>query len=433
MGRKKKADATFAVAEPPKEEKKVEKVDEAVKNDYLEVLFYQAKQRDGLLGDFSLNGKYKILNEKILQSLVAVPKLFQEKEDAVLRACTKIGKTTLNFKVDLDINPSYCSAHLSLIEIEHKYDEDVKHVTELGDIVEMYSPLFVSNVMKAWNIKKEVTELDKDDFLVGYLRKQEADEAFLKELSDILAQVYLVRMLKLLESCGEKGLLIKDEYTKLLEELLAKDPGIMQDNSRLKSLLDGIILKHNGFDAIMLAGGESVLKGYSFPIDNVRGKDAAKPVVEPEKKQEAEPEKKKEEPAKSASKGSKSKSVSPYKIKLPKTPKESDVSDLEKPKISSILKNEGKPTPPKETIIIRREEKPSASVWSDENIEMMVAENNVSTISAVDFGVSPSFPAREFQEYDGAAGRSREGELDVGAFPESSPKEERDVGGKNFN
>ena len=340
MGRKKKNDVAFAVAEPPKEEVKEIKIDENVKKDFLEVLFYQIKQRDGLLGEFSLDGKYKISNEKILQALVTVPKLFQEKDEKVLRAISKIGKVTLNFRVDLDINPSYCSAHLSLIEIEHKYDEDVKHVTELADIVEIYSPLFVANVMKAWNIKKEASELDKDDFLEGYLKKQEADEAFLKELSDILAQVYLVRMLKLLENCGEKGLLIKEEYSRLLAMLLSKDPGMMQDNIKLKHLLDGIILKHNAFDEILRAGGESILRGYSFPIDNVRGKDStAAPVVETTKKA-AEPEKKKEDSGKAKTKESKSKPVTPYKIPGYKSPKEKAWGVLDPLPARPILKTE---------------------------------------------------------------------------------------------
>ena len=118
MGRRKivGVNAVAPGTEAPKEEKKEEiKIDQKVKEDFLEVLYYQTKQRDGLLGEFALDGTYSIKNEKILESLVSLPKVLQEKTDNIVYATTKVGKYFLNFKVELDISESYCSAKLFII------------------------------------------------------------------------------------------------------------------------------------------------------------------------------------------------------------------------------------------------------------------------------------------------------------------------------
>ena len=80
-----------------------------------------------------------------------------------------------------------------------------------------------------------------------------------------MAQVYLLKMLKILETSGEKGKAVAEEYKAILEKLLSEDPGIAQDSTRLKGILDALILKHDAFDEIIAAGGADVLKGYSRP------------------------------------------------------------------------------------------------------------------------------------------------------------------------
>ena len=93
-------------------------------------------------------------------------------------------------------------------------------------------------------------------------------------------------MLKILETSGEKGKAVAEEYKAILEKLLSEDPGIAQDSTRLKGILDALILKHDAFDEIIAAGGADVLKGYSRPIDNIRGKGEYIPEIKIEKKKE---------------------------------------------------------------------------------------------------------------------------------------------------
>lgn len=291
MGMRKKRDAFYANAEESKSENaKTEKAPEIdvkkVKSDYLDVLFFQIKQRDGLLGEFSADGKYSISDEKTLSELLILPKLLQDMNQENIYASLKVGKYVLNFRVDLDMNESYCTAALKIIELEHRGEETIKHVQELDKVVEVYSPLFLDNILERWGIVKEISELDKDNPIITYLSTSEEGEIFLRELSEILAQVYLLKMLKILETSGEKGAAVAKEYKEILAKLLAEDPGIAQDSSRLKGILDALILKYDAFDEIIAAGGADVLSGYSRPIDNIRGKGAFIPEVKIEKKKE---------------------------------------------------------------------------------------------------------------------------------------------------
>lgn len=291
MDMRKKKDVFYANAEEPKTEAaKPEQAPEVdvnkIKSEYLDVVFYQIKQRDGLLGDFSADGKYSISDENTLKALLTLPKLLQDMNQENIYASLKVGKYVLNFRVDLEMNESYCTAALKIIELEHRGEETIKHIQELDKVVEVYSPLFLDNILERWEIVREIPVLDKDNPIITYLSESEEGEIFLRELSEILAQVYLLKMLKILETSGEKGKAVAEEYKSILEKLLSEDPGIAQDSTRLKGILDALILKHDAFDEIIAAGGADVLKGYSRPIDNIRGKGEYIPEIKIEKKKE---------------------------------------------------------------------------------------------------------------------------------------------------
>ena len=291
MDMRKKKDVLYANAEEPKTETaKPEQAPEVdvnkIKSEYLDVVFYQIKQRDGLLGDFSADGKYSISDENTLKALLTLPKLLQDMNQENIYASLKVGKYVLNFRVDLEMNESYCTAALKIIELEHRGEETIKHIQELDKVVEVYSPLFLDNILERWGIVKEISVLDKDNPIITYLSESEEGEIFLRELSEILAQVYLLKMLKILETSGEKGKAVAEEYKAILAKLLSEDPGIAQDSTRLKGILDALILKHDAFDEIIAAGGADVLKGYSRPIDNIRGKGEYIPEIKVEKKKE---------------------------------------------------------------------------------------------------------------------------------------------------
>ena len=249
----------------------------AVSKEYLDVVFYQIKQADGLLGDFGENDDYYIRDEKLINALTLAPKHFDVKEENVVFSSIKVGKYVLTFRAELDICESYCTASLKIVELEHRGEETIKHVQELAKFVEIYSPMFEENVLKEWNIVKTPVVLDKDNPIAKYLAELQGNEYFMKELSDLLAQTYLLKMLGLLESCGEEGIKVKKEYLDILAKLSAEDPSVLRDHIRLKKLMDSLILKHNALPAIINAGGSDILKGYIDPINNVLGKATSVP------------------------------------------------------------------------------------------------------------------------------------------------------------
>ena len=66
---------------------------------------------------------------------------------------------------------------------------------------------------------------------VFLLIEKQGELNFSKELIEILSQLYIVRLLKLLDKCGTLGLKIQGDYRALVEELIRKDPSLAQDHT----------------------------------------------------------------------------------------------------------------------------------------------------------------------------------------------------------
>ncbi len=299
MGRKKskKPEYEFGVVDGAKQSS-AEIDPNKVKENYLEILYYQIKQKNGLLGNFDNEGKYKISDPKIIESLLKVPKHFGEKVDNVIYASAKKGSVVLNFKIELDNNPDFSSATLYLIEIEHGIEEDVKHLTQIDKYLNIYSPTFRDEVFKEWKIWTDDDVFEKDDYLFEYLRFQEEELLFNRELTEILAQLYLVRILKLLEMSGELGQKILQEYKLLIEKLQAGDPGFSQSNTNLKSVLDYVLIKHNAIgEIIKTQGAPAVISAYANPLKRIKDKVpvSIKETTTTEEKKEGKKEEKKQD------------------------------------------------------------------------------------------------------------------------------------------
>ncbi len=270
---KKKKEKLGLQAENGEKQQKLDPKLERLKKEFLEVSLFQTKRENLLLGEYDSKGKYALTDDVLMQDLVSMPKVLQERVDNVVYAYTKYKGYNLNFRINLDISESYCSAEMFLIEIEHGLEEDIKHLTSLGNLVELYSPSFKENVYKVWNINLQETPLDKDDVVFKNMKEMEGELNFSKELIEILSQLYIVRLLKLLDKCGTLGLKIQGDYRALVEELIRKDPSLAQDHTRLKQILDKMIIKYNGFDNILrMPEGPEILRNFSEPIDRVRGK-----------------------------------------------------------------------------------------------------------------------------------------------------------------
>ena len=367
-------------------EKPIDPNAEKIKKQFDQISRYQAKRENLLLGEFSADGKYSLADDTLMQDLVSMPKVLQERVDNVAYAYTKYNGFNLNFKIELDISESYCSAEMFLIEIEHKPDEDVKHLTSLGNFVEMYSPSFKDNVYKTWNINLQETPLDKDDVVFKMLKELDGENNFSKELIEILSQLYIVRLLKLLDNCGTLGLKIQGEYRALVEELIRKDPSLAQDHTRLKQILDKVIAKHNGFATILsMPAGMEILKGFADPIGRVTG--GAGPVLveggekkeeKPAEKTEAKAEAPKKKKAKSKGGGDGAKpyvwAIKNYKPAILTVPTEAEKILASKDQTSQEPRVDASEKPPKVNFEPAERVEPPNDESQDEEVESQEEE-----------------------------------------------------------
>ena len=287
--------------------------------DYLEIFYRQKKQKDNLLGSFDSTGKYILKDPAILLALKDISKKFQSKEEDTVYLSSKLGEFVLNFKIVFEISTTFCNAYLYYFEIEHTLYEDIKHTTLLDSVLDVYSPKFKEEIYSLWKVYLEEDIYEKDDYLYNLLNAQKEEYLFQAELAEILAQLFLMRMLKVLENCGELGEKIKKEYNSKIEELLEQDPSLTQNYSKLKSILDDIILKNNALDEILKTPeGIAVISGYINPMKNVLEPPAI--VTQTGKRVEDKLAEKKQVSAKSKSKGkiksssSKAKPVSTFDI-----------------------------------------------------------------------------------------------------------------------
>lgn len=243
-----------------------------IEKEFFEIINFQRKSRNNLLGVF-VEDRYEISNPELIEQLLDVPKKYEVQEDNVVRCSVKLSDFVLNFKIELEISESYCNAKLFIVEIEQEADESIKHITQLGEIVEPYSPEFVSNVLAQWHVYLNQSPYEKNDFLLTYLSMQKEEYLFNLELSTILAQLYVVRMMGVLDNMGTLGEKVQYEFKMMMEKAAEKDPSIFENHLMQKIFLDKILLKNKAFDQISKTPeGAKALQGFSTPLKNMRDK-----------------------------------------------------------------------------------------------------------------------------------------------------------------
>ncbi len=320
MARKKRATAkkkeSFGVVNQPEGVSSSEKLDlVAIEKEFVEILNYQRKQENNLLGSF-VEEKYAI-PDNIVKELISIPKKFDHFEDNIMYCATVLGEFVLNFKIEMDISPDYCSAKLYIIETEMDVAENIKHVSLLSEIVDMYKFEFRKEVEESWNVYYDddvLTKTDATTAIYNYLHMQSEDFLFNRELVEILSQLYLVRMLALLDKMGDVGDKVRLEYKLLMEKFLATDPSVAQNYTFQRRILNHVLKSQKAFETVLKTEeGAKILKGYSTPLKNVRDKTyptvltetkAKTPAKTPEKTKDAKSKpsiKKKSAPAKKAS------------------------------------------------------------------------------------------------------------------------------------
>lgn len=246
---------------------------ETVTDEYLRVLNMQAKQRDCLLGSFDENWNYGIHDDGVLTLLARLPKVFDERNENTTYAFSQIGGAYLNFKVDFEMSEGDCRAKLFLVEVEHREDEAVKHLTYLGEMNGKYNPFFREDAYKKWHITMEEVPYQKDyeeEQLADYLKNMRLSWKNNKELTGVLSEFYLTKMEKLLYKLGGDAEKLANAYKLKIAKLAKKDPNILKDNTRMKAVLDHLMMKSKAVPVISKTGeGRDAFHGYAEPIERI--------------------------------------------------------------------------------------------------------------------------------------------------------------------
>jgi len=313
MRRKKTKEKSAAVQTPQTETQILD--EKIVEKDFFDILNYQRKQSNNLLGYFSSDGSYKISQELVAQ-LLLVPKKFDRFDNNLVYVASVMNEFVLNFKIELDMSPTFCTAKLFLIEMEAGFEkEDTKHTTELDAFTETYNFDFRKDVFEKWNVFYEDETIEKNDFLWDYLHLQMEEFLFNKEITEILSQIYILRMMQLLGKLGAEGEKLLLEFEKQMGLYAEKSPDLISNFTFQKQLLDSMLMKENLFKKILAnEEGKKILESYAKPLKNIRDKTIPT-IISGEKREEKKPEKKTD--PKSASKpkkksGGKSSPVKPF-------------------------------------------------------------------------------------------------------------------------
>ena len=414
----------------------------SVLKEYNEIANYQKVLANHLLGKYDDKNEYKISDETILQGLLETPKQFQDKRDGIVYSCAKVAGFVLNFKIVYDIAESFCNADLFLIETESTFDEIIKHETHLGTFVEPYSPLFHENSYKEWNVYKGEEIKDRNDKLYNVLHMQEQEFLFNKELTEILSQLYVLRMLPLLNGAGEEGYNAVGDFNTLVQKFLKDDPTLAHDYTRLKLLLDRELKKKKLLEQILL--NQEILKNmqaYSAPLKRVKDKTFVPMALEglqKEEKKEQKKAEKKEEPKKKAKKSASKKAEESKPAKKAEEKKKEAKEDPEwLQKLDMAASPVGfKPSPePKEqqkpAIQIKEAESQPAQKIQEKSTQREEGSIPKEVAQALAAGLEPEFevglePESEVGLGDGlesesevGIGNGLESEFEVGLEPES--------------
>lgn len=174
-----------------------------------------------LVGYVNDNGKYVVPNE-IKYDLIDMKKGIEEMGDDFYKASALYMKKYFNFTIKLTmLDDGKAKASLEIAEYVGKNVDGEMIYTHIADFVDVYDDEYRIKLRKAFNLYD--VEVKNDDFEIPNLAVLMQDlydiDMFIGGLYDTASQIYLMRMLKLLESGGEKEKEIIERYSQLVELL----------------------------------------------------------------------------------------------------------------------------------------------------------------------------------------------------------------------
>ena len=213
-------------------------------------------------------------------------------EEGVFYASNSYLKKTFNFKIVVEkIEENRARAILYLLEDYLDGRQRGQFTTFVASFEEIVNGDFNIKVKSAFNLLDTCGDLHENDIpqVAILLQGQRENGIFLDELIELGSQIYVLRMLELLESAGEKGKEIlkefKEEQRKIEEEEskeesqpqkkskkdIVVDMTVKKKYTQLRNVLDKAIEKHGGLEKLPIKKEEikKNLKTFVEPVKKV--------------------------------------------------------------------------------------------------------------------------------------------------------------------
>ena len=219
--------------------------------DFYKTRFKIMAIRYKLVGRVNNKGIYVIPNE-IKNDLVKMSKEIEDMGDDYYTASNVYMKKYFYFRVKLTmLEDGKAKASLFLLEYVENFLDKEYITTHIADFVDIYNDQYRIKLRKAFNLVDVAVPMnDLEVPNLAVIMQDNLDIGFfVNGLYDIASQIYLMRMLKILESAGEKGQAILNRYKQLVLSLDDIDKEKFK-NTLLKSLLDRVIDEFGGLEKL---------------------------------------------------------------------------------------------------------------------------------------------------------------------------------------
>ena len=260
--------------------------------DYLKICLREFCDANHLVGKFRDDGKYYLQND-IKKDLVQMEKEIALVEEGVFYASNSYMNKNFNFKIVVEkLAENKARAILYLIEDYLDGQQRGQFSTFVASFEEVINGDFNIKVKTAFNLVDSAGDLHETDIpqVAILLHGQKENGIFLDELIELGSQIYVLRMLELLEKAGEKGQEILTDFKeaqKKMEEEESKeekpdqkkkskkdiviDMSVNKKYTKLRKILDQSIQKHGGYEKLPIKKEDlqKNLKTFVEPVKKV--------------------------------------------------------------------------------------------------------------------------------------------------------------------
>lgn len=271
--------------------------------DYYKTVIKEFEASNRLVGEINDEGEY-VINEKVRRDLALLPKEKLQEGFHLVEAFSHVLGKDLYFSIEVEEDGENFVASLFLQEKVSDYGDMQSLKSFIARIVQPRSDDFVAKVLRVFNVQDSLTDFDEGRFINLVLQIQnQIDYWFeLEDIVELSSQIYILRMLSLLENEGDLGRKVIQEYNRRMSVEGLDNTKVKKRHLGLRKILDEVIKENGGEKEVFkknLEQVKEVKKEFSAPIqkvENLRKKQVGKSVI---KKVE------KPAPAKEASKPSK--------------------------------------------------------------------------------------------------------------------------------